>query len=370
MELISGKTLDELIERAPLTWPDFRELAIQTQEALIAAQELGLIHSDIKPSNLMLTWLPSGKFQMKIVDFGLATLDPVPVAGRLAGNRGRLRLDLFHGTRAVRAGPARCPDGHLRHGLRLLSGAHRHLSVPGETGHEVMVSHLHHKVIPIQELRADIPLWACDWIMWMINRMPADRPESAREALQVFFQNDKNPKPTMSLGKAHAGHPAGPPRPPGHPRRRPTTQPRQLPPNGSSPIREWPLPDTSRPSWNRTPDPSGTRATARGRSPRRSHCCHPRARSPASTPLPTRFPTTFRRPPRRRHDPRPGQALHRPRRHRRSKKAVKSGSPSPGHFPQPPRIPSRQPDQGEQGQPALQHHARGSRPRTEPPRSP
>jgi hypothetical protein len=74
----------------------------------------------------------------------------------------------------------------------------------------VMISHLHHKVIPIQEVRADIPLWACDWIMWMLNRMPADRPESAREALQVFFQNDKNPKPTMSLGKAAPAIPAGP----------------------------------------------------------------------------------------------------------------------------------------------------------------
>ena len=45
MELITGKTLDELIERAPLTWADFRELAMQTQEALIADQELlSLIH--------------------------------------------------------------------------------------------------------------------------------------------------------------------------------------------------------------------------------------------------------------------------------------------------------------------------------------
>ncbi|MEN9974890.1 MAG: hypothetical protein RLZZ282_896, partial [Verrucomicrobiota bacterium] len=59
MELIAGKTLDELIERAPLTWADFRELAMQTQEALIAAQELNIIHSDLKPANLMLTWLPS-----------------------------------------------------------------------------------------------------------------------------------------------------------------------------------------------------------------------------------------------------------------------------------------------------------------------
>ena len=78
MELISGKTLDELVEIAPLTWPDFRELAMQSQEALIAAQELDLVHRDIKPGNLMLKWLPSGKFQIKIVDFGLAQLMPEP----------------------------------------------------------------------------------------------------------------------------------------------------------------------------------------------------------------------------------------------------------------------------------------------------
>ena len=64
MELISGKTLDELIERAPLTWSDFRELALQTQEALIAAQERNMIHSDLKPSNLikhLMLYTPSAK---------------------------------------------------------------------------------------------------------------------------------------------------------------------------------------------------------------------------------------------------------------------------------------------------------------------
>ncbi|MEY3895079.1 MAG: hypothetical protein RLZZ214_598, partial [Verrucomicrobiota bacterium] len=210
MELISGKTLDELIERAPLTWPDFRELAVQTQEALIAAQELGLIHSDIKPSNLMLTWLPSGKFQMKIVDFGLATLTQSQSLEDLQEIEAVYGSIFFMAPEQFERVPLDARTDIYAMGCVYYQALTGTYPFRGETGHEVMVSHLHHRVIPIQELRADIPLWACDWIMWMINRMPADRPESAREALQVFFQNDKNPKPTMSLGKAHAAVPAGP----------------------------------------------------------------------------------------------------------------------------------------------------------------
>jgi serine/threonine protein kinase len=210
MELISGKTLDELIERAPLTWPDFRELAVQTQEALIAAQELGLIHSDIKPSNLMLTWLPSGKFQMKIVDFGLATLTQSQSLEDLQEIEAVFGSIFFMAPEQFERVPLDARTDIYAMGCVYYQALTGTYPFRGETGHEVMISHLHHKVIPIQELRADIPLWACDWIMWMINRMPADRPESAREALQVFFQNDKNPKPTMSLGKAHAAIPAGP----------------------------------------------------------------------------------------------------------------------------------------------------------------
>jgi serine/threonine protein kinase len=210
MELISGKTLDELIERAPLTWPDFRELAIQTQEALIAAQELGLIHSDIKPANLMLTWLPSGKFQVKIVDFGLATLTHTQSLEDLQEIEAVFGSIFFMAPEQFERVPIDARTDIYAMGCVYYQALTGTYPFRGETGNEVMISHLHHKVIPIQEVRADIPLWACDWIMWMLNRMPADRPENAREALQVFFQNDKNPKPTMSLGKAPPVIPAGP----------------------------------------------------------------------------------------------------------------------------------------------------------------
>ncbi len=211
MELISGKTLDELIEVAPLTWPDFRELALQTQEALIAAQELDLIHGDIKPSNLMLTWLPSGRFQIKIVDFGLATLAQSQSKEELEEMEAVFGSIFFMAPEQFERVPLDARADLYAMACVYYQALTGTYPFRGETGNEVMVSHLHHQVIPIQEIRSGIPKWACDWIMWQLNRQRDDRPASARESLQVFLQNDKNPSPTLSLGKAPP--PAiGPPR--------------------------------------------------------------------------------------------------------------------------------------------------------------
>lgn len=214
MELINGKTLDELIERAPLTWPDFKELALQTQEALIAAQELNIIHGDLKPSNLMLTWLPSGKFQVKIVDFGLATIAMSQTKQDLES------VDTVFGSIFFMP-----PEQFLRSPLDMRSDMYSMGCVyyqiltgrypfDGKNGNEVMAAHLNHKVTPIQEVRAGIPLWACDWIMWHMNRNPEDRPESAREGLSLLLQNDRIPNAAMSLGVPKTPvAPVGPPRP-------------------------------------------------------------------------------------------------------------------------------------------------------------
>ena len=253
MELINGKTLDELIERAPLTWPDFRELAIQTQEALIAAQELDLIHSDIKPSNLMLTWLPSGKFQIKIVDFGLATLTHSQTKEELEELEAVFGSIFFMAPEQFERVPIDARTDVYAMGCVYYQALTGTYPFRGNTGNEVMVSHLHHKVIPLQEIRADIPLWACDWIMWQLNRQPADRPASAREALQVFFQNDKNPNPTLSLGRATPPK-AAPPRShlaskPGPSPTRKIVDPRMAPPGYVPP------PDPVEPEPEPVPEP-------------------------------------------------------------------------------------------------------------------
>jgi serine/threonine protein kinase len=207
MELINGNTLDELIEKAPLVWQDFRELAMQTQEALIAAQERNIIHGDIKPANLMFTWLPSGKFQVKIVDFGLAMLARTQTKEDLETLEAVFGSIFFMPPEQFERQPLDERSDLYSMGCvyyQALTGLH---PFGGESGNEVMESHLIHKVRPIQEVRSEIPLWACEWIMWHLNRMPHDRPESARDALSVFLKNDRIPNPAMSTGV-----PKGPPR--------------------------------------------------------------------------------------------------------------------------------------------------------------
>ncbi|WP_035609429.1 serine/threonine-protein kinase [Haloferula sp. BvORR071] len=214
MELLTGQTLDEIVEKAPLTWPDFRELVLQIQEALIAAQDLTLIHRDLKPSNIMVNWLPSGRFQAKVLDFGLAKFSPKASLQTVDHH------DSIFGSIYFMA-PEQFERGEVDSRLDMYSiGCVYYFTLTGrspfegDTALQVMASHLEHRVIPLNQVRPDLPRWACDWVMWHINRYPVERPENARETLKSFIQLDVPPSQTIT-------QPIGPrparPRAPGSP---------------------------------------------------------------------------------------------------------------------------------------------------------
>ena len=53
MELVRGKTLDQLISRRGLRLNDLLSYAIQTADALAKAHAAGIVHRDLKPGNIM-----------------------------------------------------------------------------------------------------------------------------------------------------------------------------------------------------------------------------------------------------------------------------------------------------------------------------
>ncbi len=201
MELLSGHTLEDLVSKGSFTWPDFRQFAMQTLEALIAAQELNLVHRDLKPTNIMVTWLPSGKFQVKIVDFGLAKLSAAPTLQTVDQHDGVFGSIYFMAPEQFERVPIDSKADLYAIGCvfyYVLTGT---FPFDGDTAATVMASHLQHHVTHLKEVREGIPLWACDWVMWHINRYQADRPESARQSLQFFVDNDNHqPYPELSTG--------------------------------------------------------------------------------------------------------------------------------------------------------------------------
>ena len=73
-EFIPGISLDNKVSGTPLSAQEVLVIGLQLAKGLCAVHIHGVVHGDLKPSNLLLT--PEGL--LKILDFGLANLAPNP----------------------------------------------------------------------------------------------------------------------------------------------------------------------------------------------------------------------------------------------------------------------------------------------------
>ena len=80
MELVDGLRLDQVMDTEPhLKETRLLEIGIQVAEGLEAAHEIGLVHSDIKPANIIFT----KKGIAKVVNM----LQTIRVGAQLANQR-------------------------------------------------------------------------------------------------------------------------------------------------------------------------------------------------------------------------------------------------------------------------------------------
>ena len=106
-ELVSGRTLDELIKEGALSDRDVARIGLALARALEHAHERGVVHRDVKPQNVIVPDRPEGLAGVaKLTDFGVARLagdEPLTRTGDVVGTLAYMAPEQAEGRRA---GPA------------------------------------------------------------------------------------------------------------------------------------------------------------------------------------------------------------------------------------------------------------------------
>lgn len=173
MELLPGPTLEQRIDKEPLPYSDLISYARQVCSALSHANRLGLVHGDIKPSNLIL----SGDGNVKLSDFGLArTKESEPVQG-LAGTLSYMAPELSYGGH-----PTATSDMYsLGVTMFELAFGRRPFDVTGTTLKEQLKSHNLAEVEFPERWPTNVPARFKEVLQRLLQRNPEDRYQDFNE---------------------------------------------------------------------------------------------------------------------------------------------------------------------------------------------
>lgn len=194
MDVIDGLNLSHIARaEGKLTVADACELIKQTAMGLAHAHEKGIVHRDVKPSNLMLDC----NGQVRILDFGLAQISfwdsgsaEITTVGQLMGT-----LDYMAPEQAERGGAVDYRADLYSLGatlFRLLTGRAPLAAAPNLTPLEKLRLLGSHKPPRLRSLRPDAPSGLGDIVDSMLSRDPAQRPASAIHAAELLepYAND------------------------------------------------------------------------------------------------------------------------------------------------------------------------------------
>lgn len=175
MELVQGEPLSRLIYReAPLPPERAAEIGEAVAQALAFAHDVGIVHRDVKPGNIMLT--RSG--HVKVVDFGIAralSWTPLTDAPSVQGTAEYVSPEQAQGESL---------DGRsdiYSLGSVLYEMLAARPPFVGETPIAVAYKHLHQEPTSLRSIRADIPAALEGMVAKCLAKDPSDRYQRASQ---------------------------------------------------------------------------------------------------------------------------------------------------------------------------------------------
>ncbi|MDC7336804.1 serine/threonine-protein kinase [Streptomyces lydicus] len=198
MELVEGANLaDRLAENGPMPVADVARIAGELLEGLGAAHQAGIVHRDVKPTNVMLT--RDGR--ALLADFGIAVHKgdtAVTTTGGLIGSLEYMAPERFDGVDSGGAGDLYSLGVTLYQALEGVSPFHR--DTPTETLSAVVLGQA-----PAPQRAGRLgPL-----ITWLLDKDPANRPTVAQARAVIDGAPSPRERPGGPAEPVKAADPGG-----------------------------------------------------------------------------------------------------------------------------------------------------------------
>ncbi|MEU2615644.1 protein kinase [Micromonospora sp. NPDC007271] len=205
MELVEGRTVSALIADGPLTVLQALSIAVQTCDGIAAAHATGVVHRDVKPSNLIV----NATGTVKICDFGIARLPWTEGENTLTEPATRLGTSSYMSPEQALGQPVDHRTDLYGLGCTLyamLAGG------PPFVGEPLSVLHQHVNEPPqlLRERRPDVPAELGALAAELLAKDPADRPPGAaevRDRLAALLPRAGTPVPLVPVTPADPGRP-------------------------------------------------------------------------------------------------------------------------------------------------------------------
>ncbi|HWB75617.1 MAG TPA: serine/threonine-protein kinase [Nannocystaceae bacterium] len=210
MEFLVAETLGDWLEAAPRTWRDVLAMFVQAGRGLSAAHEVGLVHRDFKPQNVLIG--PDGR--ARVMDFGLARV--AAVDSEISADEGDgIAIEQFD-TQLTAAGSVvgtpryMAPEQHFARPIdgradqfsfcvALYEALYQVRAFVGDSLPE-LARRKHDGELTEREGRGEVPGWVRKVVVRGLSGEPGDRYGSMRELLAALERDPTVRRKRLLLG--------------------------------------------------------------------------------------------------------------------------------------------------------------------------